>query len=143
MRGMLPPPARRGLALVLLLAMAGCADPGGIERRICDAGWLEVAPIVAQQSGVREGPLPIECFDEIANRRVRVGFTLPAGPDCHLLHRVEIVESADAVSITLVGAVDDDRNVGACPEGERMVVTEVDLAAPIDQRTLLDGSEGG
>jgi hypothetical protein len=84
--------------------------------------------------------MPIDCMHEIANRRVRVGFTLPAGPECHVLHRVDLVESADAVAITLVGTVNDDPSAGACPSTERIAVTEIDLAAPIGDRTLLDGS---
>jgi hypothetical protein len=53
---------------------------------------------------------------------------------------VELVESADAVSITLFSAVNDDPNAGACPEEPEMVVTELDLAAPVDDRQLLDGA---
>ena len=80
---------------------------------------------------------------QIANRRVSVGFILPGGPSCHLLERVELVESADAVSITLFGAVDDDPAAGACPEEPRHVTTEIDLAAPVGDRALLDGSQAG
>ena len=130
----------RGAALALLVTVAGCATPSGVERRICDAEWLDLPAVAAQGDGVRELPLAIECLEEIGPRRVRVGFRLPAGPDCHLLQRVELVESADAVSITLVGAVNDDPNAGACPPEVRRVVTEVDLAAPIGDRRLLDGS---
>ncbi len=96
--------------------------------------------MAATAVGVDEMSLPIECIEEIQNRRVRLGFTLPAGPQCHVLHRAELVESADAVSITLIGAINDDPNAGACPEGSRMVITEVDLAAPVDDRLVLDGS---
>lgn len=96
--------------------------------------------MVATGAGRDEMPLPIECIEEIQNRRLRLGFTLPAGPQCHVLHRVELVESADAVSITLIGAINDDPNAGACPEGNRMVITELDLAAPVDDRRVLDGS---
>ena len=77
---------------------------------------------------------------QIDNSRVRVGFTLPAGPSCYLLRRVELLESADAVSITLFVAVDDDSAAGACADEPRRVVTEIDVAAPIGDRTLLDGS---
>ena len=84
--------------------------------------------------------LPIDCIQEIANRRLRLGFVLPAGPSCHVLGRVELTESADAVSITLFGTVNEDPNAGACPEEPQMVVTEIDLASPVDDRRLLDGS---
>jgi hypothetical protein len=127
-------------ALVAVLVLAACATPVGEDRTGCGADWLDAEPVAASARGTGEQPLPIECMHQIANRRVRVGFLLPAGPTCHLLKRVELVESADAVSITLVGAVDDDPAAGACPEEPRRVVTEMDLAAPIDDRVLLDGS---
>ena len=131
----------RRACLGALLVLAGCASPTGSARKGCNADWLEVPAVAAQAGrGVEEQTLPVACIEEIANRRLRIGFSLPAGPTCHLLGRVEIVESADAVSITLIGAVNDDPNAGACPEEAQMVVTDVDLAAPVDDRRLLDGS---
>lgn len=129
---------RRAVCAALLLA--ACAMPVGEDRSGCGPEWLDVEPVVTSARGADERPVPIGCMHEIANRRVRVGFTLPAGPSCHLLRRVELLESADAVSITLVAAIDDDPAAGACPEEPRRVVTEIDLAAPIGDRTLLDGS---
>ena len=41
--------------------------------------------------------------------------------------------------ITLFGTVNEDPNAGACPEEPQMVVTEIDLASPVDDRRLLDG----
>lgn len=125
-----------------LLAVTGCASPTGDERTGCNASWLEVRPVVTQPGGVDEQPLPIDCIEQIANRRLRIGLRLPAGPECRVLSRVELLESADAVSITVFGAVNEDPNAGACPEEARMVVTEVDLASPVDDRRLLDGSGG-
>jgi hypothetical protein len=125
-------------ALGLLLGLASCAAPAGAERPICDAQWLDVPAVAAQGVGVRELPLAIECVEEIGPRRLRVGFTLPAGPDCYLLQRVELQESAEAVSIGLIGAVNNDPNAGSCPQEPRRVVTEMDLAAQIGERRLLD-----
>ena len=130
-------------AIAVLLVLSACAAPAGEERGGCEAGWLDVAAAVATPRGVDERAVAIDCIDQIAVRRVRVGFTLPAGPSCHLLQRVELLESADAVSITLFAAVDDDPGAGACPEEPRRAVTEIDLAAPIGDRTLLDGSVAG
>ena len=129
---------RRGLVAALLLA--ACATPVGTERSGCGAEWQDVQAVAAMPRGTAEQPLRIECIQQIANRRLRIGFMLPAGPSCHLLRRVELVESADAISITLLGALDDDPNAGACPDEERMAVTEIDVAAPVDDRALLDGS---
>ena len=129
----------QGAAVAILLGLAGCATPSGAERPICDARWLDVPALAAEGTGIRELPLAIDCMEEIGPRRLRVGFTLPAGPDCYLLRQVDIRESADAVSIGLVGAVNDDPNTGACPEQPRRAVTEMDLASPIGERSLLDG----
>jgi len=131
---------RRAILAVLLLA--ACAVPVGADRSGCGPEWLDVEPVVTSARGADERPVPIECMHQIANRRVRVGFTLPAGPSCYLLKRVELLESADAISITLIGAIGDDPTAGACPEEPRRVATEIDVAAPIGDRTLLDGSGG-
>ena len=130
---------RRACAAALL-ALAGCAAPIGSERHGCNADWLEVRSVAAQAGAAQEEPLSIECIEQIANRRVRVGFVLPAGPSCHVLGSVKLVESAEAVSITIFSALNDDPNAGACPEEPEMVVTELDLAAPVNDRQLLDGA---
>jgi hypothetical protein len=133
----------RRAGIALLLALAGCATPSGAERTGCDAGWLEVRSVATQPGGIEEQFLPIDCIEQIANRRLLIGFSLPGGPSCHVLRRVELIESADAVSVTLIGAVNDDPNAGACPEEAQMVITEIDLASPVDDRRLLDGSAEG
>ena len=130
----------RRAAIGLMVVLASCASPAGTERTGCNASWLEVRSVSTQPGGVDEQPLPIDCIEQIANSRLRIGFSLPAGPSCHILSRVELLESADAVSVALFSAVDDDPNAGACPEEAEMVVTEVDLASPVDDRRLLDGS---
>ena len=127
-------------AAIALLLLAACAVPVGADRSGCGPEWLDIEPLVTSARGADERPVPIDCMHQIANRRVRVGFTLPAGPSCYLLRRVELLESADAVSITLVAAVNDDPAAGVCPDEPRRVVTEIDLAAPVGDRTLLDGS---
>jgi len=131
----------RAVTGLALLALTACAMPSGTERAGCSAEWLDAPDVIARGGGIEERSLTIDCVEPIGPRRVRLGFTLPPGPSCHLLQRVELVESADAVSIALVGAVSDDPNAGACSEEARRVVTEVDLQAPIGDRSLLDGSE--
>ena len=126
--------------LAALVLLAGCATPSGSERHGCNADWLEAPSIATQPGGTHEQPVLIDCIEPIANRRLRIGFSLPGGPSCHILSRVVLVESAEAVSITLLGAVNDDPNAGACPDEPQMVLTDVDLASPVDGRRLLDGS---
>ena len=130
----------RRTAIAAMVILAACAAPSGEDRSGCGAEWRGLEAVAAAARGVDERPLPIECIQEIENRRVRIGLILPGGPSCHLLGRVELVESADAISITLFSAVDDDPAAGACPEELRQVVTEVDVAAPVGDRALLDGS---
>ena len=130
----------RRAAAALLFVLGACAAPAGDERRGCNAEWLDAPSVAATGTGVQAEALEIACIEGVANRRLRLGFTLPGGPDCYILQRVELLESADAVSITLIGAIDDDSAAGACPDEPRRVATEIDLAAPIGDRTLLDGS---
>lgn len=130
----------RRAVLAALILLAACAAPSGDERRGCGAEWIDAESVVATARGINERAIAIECIEQIANRRLSIGFTLPGGPDCYLLRRVELVESADAISITLFAAVDDDPNVGACSDEPRAAVTELDLASPVDQRQRLDGS---
>lgn len=130
----------RSAWIIPVLVLAACASPSGVERHGCNAEWLEAPSVTAEGAGTQEQVLPIDCIQEIANRRLRLGFVLPAGPSCHVLGRVELTESADAVSITLFGTVNEDPNAGACPEEPQMAVTEIDLASPVGDRRLLDGS---
>jgi hypothetical protein len=127
-------------ALVAVTLLAACSMPTGAERPGCGPDWRDATVVVTQPGEANEQPIPIECMHDIGVRRIRVGFTLPPGPDCHHLGRVELTESADAVGIILIGAVSDDPVAGACPDEPTLAVTEVDLAAPIDDRVLLDGS---
>ena len=85
-------------------------------------------------------PVPIDCMRRIDQRRVRIGFFLPPGPSCHRLSAIEVVEGADAVSITLFASSDDNPAAGACPEEETRTATEIDLQAPVADRVLFDGS---
>ena len=128
-------------ALVAILVFAACGTPGGVERSGCGPDWSGAMVVVTAPAGGEERPIPIDCMHEVSVRRIRVGFTLPGGPDCLHLSRVELAESADVVAVTLVGAVNDDPAAGACPDEGTMAVTEVELAAPVDDRVLLDGSD--
>jgi hypothetical protein len=126
-------------ALAVLVLLVACATPIGEPRSGCGPDRRDAEFVVTQPEGVNERPIPIDCMHGISSRRIRVGFTLPGGPDCHALRRVELVESADAVEVTVIAATVDDPEAGACPTEDRIAVTEVDLAARLDDRVLLDG----
>ena len=125
----------------MLLAVTACGMPSGVERHGCLTDEIRDAEVVVTRpGGVDERPIPIDCMHDIGLRRVRIGFTLPPGPSCHQLSRVELEETGEAIQITLIAAVNDDPAAGACPDEPIRAVTDVDVAAPIDQRILLDGS---
>ena len=125
-----------GLALVL----AACAAPTGSAVEECDGTWRDVESVIVIPGVGRDGPIEIECMRQVDDNRVRIGFSMPAGPSCDRLGAVEIVESADAVSITLIATIDENPAAGACAEEPTRTVTEIDLQAPVDDRILLDGS---
>lgn len=129
-------------ALIAALLLAGCAVPRGTPVEPCDGSWREVESVIVQPSGREAQPLPIECMRRVDENRVRIGFTMPAGPTCYALSTVAVVEAAGAVSITLYAVAVDDPNAGACPEQPGRTATEIDLQAPVAERRLLDGSAG-
>ena len=129
----------RRAALAALLLLTACAAPAGVAVEECNTSWRGIeARIVTTGTRDRE-TLPIACMIAIDERRISIGFELPPGPDCHELASIDLDESADAVAVTLtVGVLE---GVGAsCPVEPARVVTEVDLQAPVGERTLLDGS---
>lgn len=134
----------RSAALMLLVALSlgGCATPVGGETELCDGTWRNLQPQIVEPGGADERAVTIDCMRPLERRRLRIGFTMPDGPDCHRLSRIDVVESADAVSVTVFLARDPDPAVGACPADGRRVRTELDLQQPVGNRTLLDGSVG-
>lgn len=130
------------LAAVLLTA---CAGPAGVEPDECDASWREVESVVLEPARDGEAlvPVPVSCMRRIDDRRVRIGFLMPAGPTCYRLAAVEVVEGAHAASIALFAAADDDPSAGACPDDPPRTATEIDLQAPVEHRRLLDGNGQG
>lgn len=127
-------------ALVVALLLAACAAPTGRGVEQCDGSWRDVESRIVIPGGEQPEAVAIECMRRIDERRVQIGFSMPAGPSCHRLSDIEVVEGADAVSITLIASRDDNPAAGACPEEPLPTTTEIDLQAPVDDRVLLDGS---
>lgn len=128
---------RKALAAMLLLA--GCTAADGVTAPECDSSWRDVESLIVTDAGDSERPVALDCIRQIDDRRIRIGFHLPPGPDCWVLSDYRLVESADAVSVSLLVARLDDPTAGACPPDERRVTTEIDLQAPVDDRELRDG----
>lgn len=131
---------RAAPALLLILQLGACAPATGTSVGLCDASWRLRDAETVEPGGVDERAVPIECMRPIERRRVRIGFVMPPGPECHVLSRVDVVETADAVSVTLLVARRDDPNAGACSEAAHFARTEIDLQQAVGSRRLLDGS---
>ncbi len=127
-------------ALVVAFLLAACAAPAGDAVQECDGSWREVESLIVTPGEESATPVAIECMRRIDQRRVRIGFFMPPGPTCYQLRAIEVVEGADAVSITLLASPDDDPAAGACPEEAARTATEIDLQAAVEDRVLLDGT---
>ena len=126
--------------LLLMMLLAACAMPSGVAVEACDTSWRGLDPtIVSGSAGGEQRSIPITCIGVIDDKRVSIGFAMPPGPDCYQLSAVDLTESADAVAITMMVSRIEDIG-GACPDEPPRSVTEVDFAAPVGDRTLLDGS---
>ena len=131
--------AVRWAALAATLLLAACAAPAGVAVDECNTSWRGLDPQIVRGTGGERSSIPIACMQRIDDRRISIGFQMPPGPDCFELAAVELEESADAVAVTLIVSTIEDIG-GSCPEEPVRVVTEVDLQAPVGDRTLLDGS---
>jgi len=126
-------------AIAGLLLLAACAMPNGVAVEECNTSWRGIDPLIATGASADQQPIPISCMRTVDEKRISIGFEMPPGPDCYELASIELVESADAVSVSLFVSVIDDIGGSCSPEPVRYV-TEVDLQSPVADRTLLDGS---
>ena len=60
--------------------------------------------------------------------------------DCYGLDRVDVEEEADAVTVTVFTGSKPGAQV--CIEIAELVVTTVELSAPLGERVVIDGSSG-
>jgi len=130
---------RRAAFALLCALLAACAPATGADVDLCDASWRSREAHILEPGGVEERPVAIDCMRSIERRRLRIGFTMPGGPDCYRLSRIDVVETADAVSVSLFVSRKDDPTAGACADDARRVSTELDLQQAAGSRTLLDG----
>jgi hypothetical protein len=126
-------------AIAALLLLAACAMPNGVAVEECNTSWRGIDPLIATGPAADQQTIPISCIRTVDEKRISIGFEMPPGPDCYELASIGVVESADAVSVTLnVSGIDDIG--GSCSPDPVRFVTEVDLQSPVGDRTLLDGS---
>ena len=126
-------------AIAGLLLLAACAMPNGIAVEDCNTSWRGIDTLIATGASADQQPIPISCMRAVDEKRISIGFEMPPGPDCYELASIDLVESADAVSVSLFVSVIDDIG-GSCSTEPVRYVTEVDLQSPVADRTLLDGS---
>ena len=122
---------------LLILALAACASPQGTPVPVCSSDFEPVFSATPRAMTDRPDSIPVECYRITGNARIEVGFLMPPGPDCFAVESVEVVESADAVSLELrVGGIIDP--LGACPEQALLWSVLVELNTPIEGREVLD-----
>jgi hypothetical protein len=126
-------------ALAALLFLAACAMPNGVAVEECNTSWRGIDTLIATGATADQRTIPISCIRMVDRKRISIGFEMPPGPECYELAFIGLVESADAVSVTLNVSGIDDIGGSCSPEPVRFV-TEVDLQSPVNDRTLLDGS---
>lgn len=79
-------------------------------------------------------------YDVMEDNRIRVHYTITGSPQCNVLGRVEVAESADTVAITV--------HIGRLPTASCAAkvlkaadrFTDVELPSPLGGRSVLDGS---
>ena len=126
-------------AIAALLLLAACAMPSGADVEECNTSWRGIEALVTTGATADQESIPIACMRQVDEKRISIGFELPSGPDCYELASIGLVESADAVELTLFVSVVDDIGGSCSPEPVRFV-TEMDLQSPVGDRALLDGS---
>lgn len=125
------------LVLALALALTGCLSPQGTPVPMCASDFEPIFQATPRAMTDRPESIPVECYRITGNARIEVGFIMPPGPQCFAVESVEVVESADAVSLELrVGGIIDP--LGACPQQELLWSVLVELNTPIEGREVLD-----
>jgi hypothetical protein len=124
-------------AALLALLLAACVAPSGVAVEECNTSWRGLDSRIATGATGDRQDIPIACMWAIDERRISIGFELPAGPDCYELAAIELNESADAVAVTLMASP----VAGTCAAEPARNVTEIDLQSPVGDRALLDGSD--
>lgn len=118
-----------------------CSEEGTIPPPEClppDAGEPELVTPRPGMADVR--PIPWERAEPVGDARLRVHWTGGVEP-CYVLDRVEVTETAETVTVTLFQGSDPTAPPDqACIEIGVFKAVEVDLEAPLGDRTVVDGA---
>jgi hypothetical protein len=139
-------------ALLLASALVACAAGGDApvshDAAGAASGAQEPQPVlVTPRGGLEElQPYPFEEATPIGDgRTLRVRFWGGVAP-CFLLGAAEVVETREAVTVTLFTGSDPAQADAVCIEIAVLMATDVRLAAPLGGRRVRDGAaelEGG
>jgi hypothetical protein len=128
---------RIGAALGALSALAtACGGPAGAELPVCDPPSVDAQALAVAPGGADPQVIPITCWQQVGHERIRLRFEVPSGLACQRLEELILVESADAIAVSLTVA--RDPNGEACPAEPGLATTEVDLLSPVGSRRVLD-----
>jgi hypothetical protein len=150
-----PSRARRRFAARLLPLLAAACLAGACLAADPDAPVAHEAPavppgaeppqpvLVAPRAGLAGlRPHPFEEATPIGDgRTLRVRFWGGVAP-CFVLGRAELLERADAVTVTLFAGSDPARPDAVCIELAVLMATDVRLSAPLGGRLVRDGAAG-
>ena len=142
-------------AVLMLLALAACADPTGPSGP--DGGVVSSGSLPNPSGTPRTSPAPNRVVPEPAvelhrerwahvapvpgTTRIQVSGTLTGGPPCAVLGRVDVEERGKQVTVTVwVGRRAAAQCGGPQPELGYPYVTTVTLREPLGQRTVSDGA---
>ena len=148
-------------AAVILLA-AGCAQrnaAGGAGAAPDNTGTPLPVPTSLPSSGLPPAmrpnqaqpdpraahlkPVPWTSAVPTGERQVQVSYAITGNPACSTLGRVHVLETARSVKITVfLGRLPGTDCTGPQSQLAATMITAVTLAAPVGDRTILDGARG-
>ncbi|WP_162907640.1 hypothetical protein [Allorhizocola rhizosphaerae] len=125
-------PAR--LCVALCVVLCACAAPP------VQPSPSRPNPVPGAERAIDLRPHPWTSYDVMEDNRIRLHYTITGSPQCNALGRVEIVESADTVTLTLhIGRLPTASCAAKVLKATDMS-TEVQLPAPLDGRSVRDGA---
>ncbi len=97
----------------------------------------EPEPVIPKPGTLNPRPVQFDSWEQLDDDTIRVHYTTGVEP-CYVLDRVELDETADSVTITLF--IGSGQEGVACIEIAMLAFTDVDLAEPLGNRSVVDGS---
>ena len=137
------------VVVAVLLATSGddadqARSPGAGSGASPDPGGLpppdSSPPPPDGPAGADDGTLRIDAYAEVGERRLALVYTNGVAECYGTVGRPRVTETAEAVTVTLPRTPPTGEGDTACAEIALISSVEVALAAPLDDRAVLDGS---